>query len=189
MTNELKEIIRKEYEKIWGKDARMVDYCTKKVSDAVLLESGMIFIFEKPKLTTDFCFGYHLSSYDTESFDNANSMVHHVENDGGAYFAKKNLESFDRFDESISVNEILLYEPGYGNSNIVTHFNPESNLRYARCISADRLNAMIAFTPKDIENIKKVNASERAKMEKRINAYLKRYGTSKLNCWSYWRDA
>ena len=29
---------------------------------------------------------------------------------------------------------------------------------------------------------------ERAKFEKRLHTYLKRYGTSKLHTWTYWAD-
>ena len=30
--------------------------------------------------------------------------------------------------------------------------------------------------------------SEKIKFEKRVDTYFKKYGTSKLNTWTYWKD-
>ena len=34
----------------------------------------------------------------------------------------------------------------------------------------------------------KGSLSEKTKFEKRLNTYLKKYGTSKLRSWSYWSE-
>jgi hypothetical protein len=41
----------------------------------------------------------------------------------------------------------------------------------------------------DLELVKKLVATESKRFEKRLHAYLKRYGLSKIKSWTYWLDA
>ena len=41
---------------------------------------------------------------------------------------------------------------------------------------------------KNKEIIREAFETEIAKFEKRLDAYLKKYGTSKLRTWTYWQD-
>lgn len=191
MDKNIKEIVSTEYAKVYAAGSDMHKYCVNKASDAVVLESGMIFIFEKPSIEKDFCFGYRLSSVDTQEYDEANEMAYSVQNDGGAYFKAYNLRSFERFEDEL--NEVAECPENYfvqasysGEVKVCSHFQDACRYRY----DFGKLPENTALlTAADVENLKKVNASEKAKFEKRLNTYLKKYGTSKLRSWSYWSEA
>lgn len=191
MDKSIKEIISTEYAKVYVAGSDMHKYCLNYASDAVVLDSGMIFIFKKPSIETSFCFGYRLSSVDTQEHDEANEMVSSVKNDGGSYFKAYNLRSFERFEaelnEAAECPEDYFVQPCYsGTVNICSHFQDACRYRY----DFGKLPENAALlTAADIEKLKKVNASEKAKFEKRLNTYLKKYGTSKLRSWSFWSEA
>ena len=44
-------------------------------------------------------------------------------------------------------------------------------------------------TVEEIELILQAYKEAAADHEKKVRSYLKRYGTSKVNAWTYWRDA
>ena len=191
MDKNIKEIVSNEYAKVYSVGSEMHKYCMNSVSDAVVLESGMIFIFKKPSIEKDFCFGYRLSSVDTQEYDEANHMVSSVKNDGGSYFKAYNLRSFERFDnelnEAAECPENYFVQASY-NGNIKTCTYIQDACRYRYDYGKLPENAVL-LTANDVENLKKVNASEKEKFEKRLNTYLKKYGTSKLHSWSYWSEA
>lgn len=191
MDKNIKEIVSTEYAKVYTTGSDMHKYCVNKASDAVVLESGMIFIFEKPSIEKSFCFGYRLSSVDTQEYDEANEMASSVHNDGGSYFKAYNLRSFERFEDEL--NEVAECPENYfvqasysGEVKICSYFQDACRYRY----DYGKLpEGATLLTAADVKNLKKVNASEKAKFEKRLNTYLKKYGTSKLRSWSYWSEA
>lgn len=179
-----------EYAKDYPNDPKMHKFCMSRVSDAVLLESGIIFIFEKPAIAKDFCFGYRLSSVDNDEHDAAEGMASFVRNDGGAYFKAYNLRDFDRINDELNEATVrhidcFVQSRGCGKANICDCFHDV--LHYIGRWGKLPDNSVL-LTAADIENLKKVNASEKLKFEKRLNTYLKKYGTSKLRSWTYWKD-
>ena len=60
--------------------------------------------------------------------------------------------------------------------------------RYFRHFPFERNRIVEQLTKKDIEELKKIVQSEKEKFTKRLNTYLKRYGLSKINSWSYLVD-
>ena len=52
----------------------------------------------------------------------------------------------------------------------------------------DNENETVITNIDDLKNILSVYEYEKAKFEKRLNAYLKKYGLSKLKTWSYLVD-
>lgn len=46
----------------------------------------------------------------------------------------------------------------------------------------------IEMTPEQVEQFKDALRTEKTKFEKRLHAYLKRYGLSKIDTWTYWAD-
>jgi phosphoglycolate phosphatase-like HAD superfamily hydrolase len=61
-----------------------------KLEEGKISENGFYAEIEKPSIKKNFCFGYSLSSYDTESFDNAGRMAEHARTSAD-YFREKNL--------------------------------------------------------------------------------------------------
>jgi hypothetical protein len=47
---------------------------------------------------------------------------------------------------------------------------------------------MFFLTEEDVQKIKVALEEEKEKFKKRLVTYLKKYGTSKLKVWTYWRD-
>lgn len=153
---------------------RNPDYYLKEVSHIVELSDGSLFPIEKPHLQTSFCFGWGTFEGDEE----ANKMVNHAQN-SQEYFRSANLENFDRDPKSIAKHTFKVCNSYRGENIKVIHplMDWENPANHTLLSEEDRVRIL--------EGYKIV----RARFEKRINTYLKRYGTSKLRTWSYWADA
>lgn len=183
MDKNIKALVEAEYSKVYGKDAKMIKYCVNKTSNAVILHNGVIFTFDKPSIETSFCFGY---DNDDESYNNANNMVDNCMNDY-SYFVNKNMKHFENL-ENILKDMTLRCERSYsGRINICSCIWSERALS-CHYISKAQLENMFFLNNEDIEKIKKALEEEKTKFKKRLETYLKKYGTSKLKVWSYWRD-
>jgi len=172
---------------IWS-DQSMVDYSVKNCAYVVELVNGNIITIDKPTIKKDFCFGY---SNDSESFDNANDMARHA-SENKQYFIDKNLESLNRtlkqlrngFDGSY---DYYIYPQIYSGQKGNSKLNGIA-VKHTWEVD-DRLPNVKKLSDENRERVIKGYEEVKAKFEKRLNTYLKRYGLSKLNTWSYWRDA
>lgn len=89
MEKAMREVLRSEFGKVWHNDEKMVKFCVGKADSFVETADG-IFVIEKPTIETRFCFGYHDSPYDTESYDSANNAA--VAAHSESYFVRENME-------------------------------------------------------------------------------------------------
>ena len=175
---------------VWHNDQKMVDYCVKKAGYIVELEDGSILAIEKPSIEKNFCFGYSDSRYDTEDYDRANAMAAHAK-ESTEYFMKENMRDINNMIASLE-----------GNSDYLYHWVHRIRIPYSGQPADSKLKAIHTFQSWD-ENAQKYPALEgenlrrviegykivKADFEKRLQTYLKRYGLSKVNSWSYWQDA
>ena len=195
--NELLDEYMQEIKRVW--DGGMLDYFRKKFSYGIRLTNGGILFFEKPKIETSFCFGYSLSQHDSESFDNANKMAEYASK-SEEYFLNENLKYFDTAIEQIETGKfdnfrranISIHRAVYGDTPLnIWEYNICDDWSYERNKEdGERYGAEYQIVnDTDKAAILAAVKHERAKFEKRLNSYLKRYGTSKLVTWSYWRDA
>ena len=187
----LKEEFRVLLADVWGKDERMIDFCVKKADILVKTEKGFLVEVERPSIETRFCFGYRLSSHDTEEYDEANKMARHAEQDQ-EYFREKNLSKIQKEIEFFSnPNKELFFK---------NHYWKQTNdkLKYITSLDpweqpADVVNKEYKeYSPvseKDRQLIVDAYKKELEMFTKRIDTYLKRYGMSKVRTWSYWQDA
>ncbi len=175
-----------ELGKHWKGD--MIDYFRKRASLIIRLSNGGLFCFEKPRIETSFCFGYGHSSVDTESYDNANKMVNHARTNE-QFFLDSNLADFDRIFACLKkdCSHPHLRRVIYGDDRLnifdlcnFTHWEWENKKK-----SPD----VVALNDDDRKRIEDGAKHERAKFERRLHTYLKRYGLSKIKSWSYWADA
>lgn len=178
------DILRRE---VWKGDERMVEYCVKSAGYIVELTNGDIVVLRKPEIKKDFCFGYSLSRYDTEDYDDAQAMAQHARQ-SEEYFLSENLHAINKEIDLLSGKESTNYDyyirvPYYSqpeNSQLkaITTFYWYSDeaQKYPKLEGEDRQRVVAGY-----EAVK-------AAFEKRLHAYLKRYGLSKVNSWSYWRD-
>lgn len=173
---------RAELARIW--DTKMVDFCVKNAARIVELEGGYITEIEKPRIETSFCFGYSLSSYDTEDYDRANAAAGHAQRDQN-YFIRENMENIKRTLEALTDSRIKVYRR--------THYctSPADSklvgLEYLRFWEDPRPGCQEISTA-DREKLAEAWRSVGRQFLKRLHKYLKRYGMSKIKTWSYWRD-
>jgi len=165
-----------------GEDERWRKYYEDYIGGLVKLEDGRIVCIRKPRIETNFCFGE--SGYDSEEANNSVTKALSSED----YFRAENLKALDAViaflsrdrNGEIAYNSFAAVEneePG------VAHY-----VTYHRSVySAGKEPAEVS--EEDRERILEGYQRVRAAFEKRLNAYLKRYGLSKVRSWTYWRDA
>ena len=169
---------------VWQKQPKMVDYCLTECAQIVELHNGILTI-SKPRIEKDFCFGYSDSAVDTTDYDRANSMVDHALN-SREYFMRENLRNLNSVLDSLQDTSCTSYtQPQYNRTEndpllrrlVVLEPWQTVNPNMEKITEADRAALVAGY-----EQVK-------ADFTKRLNTYLKRYGLSKINAWSYWRDA
>ena len=166
---------------VW-KDQKMVDYCVKKTARIVELSDGALICIEKPAIRTRFCFGYHANVHYTEEISTAEEAAAHAAK-SQEYFKTKNLESMDAMLKALENSETGI-RPQYTSSPEGTKIcalvfpEPWEPLPpgYRRLLSEDR------------EKLREAYRTERGVFAARLDAYLKRYGLSKVETWTYWPE-
>lgn len=194
---------KKALENVWKKDGRMVDYCMKETDNVVRLDNGWLIPVEKEHLKKDFCFGYSLSRYDSDDYDRANEMARYA-SESEDYFVTENMASFRELMKDISDDDLFVgvatkYISGGENLKSVHFFRgwevcdafggscyldkvSDSDIEY-------RGTTYHILSDADREKVKEGVAEAMKNHEKRVNTYLKKYGTKHVNTWSYWQDA
>ena len=188
----LKEVLKKELENYW-KNQKMSNYCFKKTSFVVKFKDGGLLAIEKPSIQKDFCFGYHDSKHNTDSFDNANRMAHKAEKNVN-YFMEQNLKDIER---KIEVIDKELSRKHNRDTNIIVfgQYSGQSKDSKLRCWAVERYGEEQDYDdkrkldPEEIKMLKDGYLETKKAFTKRLQIYLKRYGLSKVKAWSYWRDA
>lgn len=170
----------------WQNCEKMIDYNRKKISQVVELDNGELVAIDKPNIETNFCFGY--SNYE---YDEAEKMKEHAETHAD-YFIDENLRRFDKeYPEWLKNKPDTAYiQTRYINAPENTKIKDIVFLDYWKSsgLTDEEKKKIRKLSPAEIEKLLTAYAEERAIFEKRLHAYLKRYGTKKLNCWTYWRD-
>lgn len=178
----------------WENDAGMMKHLKTTTAAVVELENGDLIPIDKPRIETRFCFGYGLYGRSTEEeYNDAEKMRQHAETSRD-YFIKENLKGIEETikelkDDSFEVYTALAYigqaEGTKTKSYHITRLcnNPEYNPAWwanykelAKMTTADRGRLIKAY-----EEVKQ-------DFIKRLNTYLKRYGLSKVDTWTYLVD-
>lgn len=173
---------------VWHGNKGMIDFCLKKAAYIVELDNGDIVALEKPTIKTDFCFGYRDSRYDTEEYDNANAMADYAATSTD-YFISENLNELDNLIWRLEQDDPFPFD-----YYLRTQYIGQPEDSKLKTVDAFYWHTDEAktFPRLDGENRERIIAGYRevrAAFVKRLNAYLKRYGLSKINTWSYWLDA
>ena len=181
---QLKEMYRQIQIERWHGDKKMVDYCVNKTAYIIERANGDIITIDKPSIEKSFCFGYSDSPYNTDDYDRANKAAAHAQTNTD-YFKSENLKP---------INEIIETLSGQGRFKAYT-WEPKENTDREKSIHFStpcRVWDNPDYKPLSEEETKKLLEGYKivkANFEKRLDTYLKRYGTSKVKSWSYWRDA
>ena len=187
MTKDEEKALRAEYmEKVMAGEnsERWRKYYEGEIGGLVKLTDGSIVLIRKPKIETDFCFGE--SGYDADEKAGMADRARSSE----SYFRSENLKDLKSVidflsrddDEPFVRDNSAIVEPTYkaGISNFYrgSLFDRHSGKKVFDEISEEDRERLL-------EGYRKVYAA----FEKRIDAYLKRYGLSKVHAWTYWLDA
>lgn len=152
-------------------------YYLKEFAGAVKL-NDRYYLIEKPSIENKFCFHDEGPQYDFYKH-----LMEDKETRLAEYFKSENLAHFDNKIERITKGDFgdtrVWWNACYKNNRIDLCFyssfgHPDG---YTECTDDEK--AII------LKGLK----FGRELFEKRLDAYLKRYGTSKLHTWTYWADA
>lgn len=178
---------------VW-QDAKMQDFIRKDTAHVVQLDNGDLYAIEKPSIKTHFCFGYGYCGVSTEDDRRgAQDAAHHAATNE-QYFIDKNLECLNIIIEELNdtrneIYKFVKYSKSPEGSKVKgirytsLQYNPEyapymwDGLRDLERISENERQALI----RGYESVKEA-------FTKRLRAYLKRYGLTKLHTWTYLSD-
>lgn len=182
---------------VWPGSTSMQKYMDKNFNYAVELENDDIYVIDKPSIKKDFCFGYGYCGMSTLEDDRRAARVAEHARTSEDYFIEENLKEInDRIKRLEEAKEGKYV--GYKYCNYTGQPNGSKLKAYTLCYSWEgpedepykweRLTDVEKLTEKEIDAL--IHGYEIVKSEftKRLNTYLKRYGLSKLNVWTYLRD-
>lgn len=149
------------------------DYYRKQGNYAVRLADGWC-IIQKPHIENEFCFRDEGPQYDfyCKLMDDKKKLE--------GYFLSENLSGLEKAIEELEKDEPL-YKRHLNNNSIetITH---EEKWRWYNDVQ------MLTLSTEERQNLLSAYKVAKAEFEKRLHAYLKRYGVSKLHTWTYWAD-
>ena len=199
----LYELYKNEMIETWHNDKRMVDFELENCNYIVALENGDYYVIEKPRIEKDFCFGYS-DCGQGQSFDEAQDAA--IAADNEKYFMDKNLkninETIQEFETRRSPKydwrgELKFYKTYKYTNGQEHHQKAIRSFYYHETIDENgelakeekRMNYKFTeLTDQEIEAIITGYKEVKRQFVKRLNTYLKKYGTSKLHIWTYWLD-
>lgn len=194
-TAETLEAYKKGLVDVWGADSQLYKHCMSKLSNLCELSTGQIIEFEKMSIEKDFCFD---DSYD---YDGAQNMAQHARTSED-YFKAQNMKAINEKIENIKeyIEDIKKY--GYGCHRVYlvgTHYISQSESNPLASLCAVRFSAYEDYkettyknyntlTLEDAVKVLEVLEQEKEKHIKKVDTYLKKYGLTKVNSWTYWGE-
>lgn len=162
----------------------MEKYYRKEVEQICRIKDGYL-IVDKPRIKTSFCFGSGWNGVSSlEEDEVANDLANQARTDEG-YFLEENLQELNKkiqiLEESLeldcdSYDRVVLIKNGL-NYSIVRRKHAEYwNEEYEK-VSDEEVREILALYLSVRENFKR-----------RLSTYLKKYGLSKIDSWTYLRD-
>ena len=160
-------------------DKSDVDYYKKYAVGAIKLHDGY-YLIDKPSIDNRFCFHDEGPQYEFYK-----ELMADKETRLAAYFKSENLAGFDNKIERITKGD------RYNNDKRVWWYASGTEHKVCLQFYSDHWDddKKTLCTDEEKALILKGLKFGREMFEKRLDAYLKRYGTSKLHTWTYWADA
>lgn len=180
---------KREMAKVWSDEHMLDNYECKQFSYAVRLQNGGILKFKKPSIENRFCWADEGPSLD--AYNRITSSEERLKQ----YFLRENLAQFDKDIEqlqSLSHDGTTLYlqRESYSQTEPLNLWQWKAWSEWDVQENPSQYHGdHMKMTEADRKTILEGVKHEREKFEKRLNAYLKRYGTRKLKTWTYWADA
>ena len=173
---------------------RMQEYARKEAAYIVPLDNGDITDIDKPSIETSFCFGYGYCGVSTQEDEDRASKAEQTARTDQDYFIRENMKDIDGWIEALQSDEYYFYK--------FVKYSGQPDTSHLKGISYCRLGNTPEYNPSHwsgLRSLEKLTDNEKAALltgyqevkkafMKRLNTYLKRYGLSKLNTWTYLSD-
>ena len=191
--NELKVKYEEACKDVWGKDTKMVDYEMKNIVCLIPICDGKsVICLNKPTIEKEFWFGESDMGQGPSHEDNCKRMnyVHLTLKD---YFMNENLSKVDDMinkikdainDKSCYVPKRFAYYYKCPDDHFIQSFGFENPYNGYRICTGNSYE----LSKNDLKIILEGYKFYREKFVKRLESYLKKYGTSKMSVRSYWID-
>ena len=162
----------------WAKGQRDPEDIMKWYDSAVKLSDGVV-LFDHPKIKTEFCFRDEGPDY--EFYKELGSDENLLRD----YFIRENMDQngIAEPDENTDMY-IVKYAGEYRPGRVYVQF-----CNYPEYLNLRREDTIRIATDTERSLYLAELARIRKAFRKRLDTYLKRYGTKKLHTWSYWADA
>lgn len=171
-------------------DEHMVKFCLGDVAVVVPLSNGRLVVIDKPRIEKDFCFGWS-SCGQGATYEECNKTHDAVRADLANYFKEQNIEGFDRrYKDYVEADRCGEFDQLNTNAhyNSQSEDNPLCHLNFNNREWPELDKGSKPITAEDLHNFVEAVKFVRADFAKRIDTYLKKYGTKKLRTWTYWVD-
>lgn len=176
-------------------DEKMIKYLLGDADVFVPLADGTIIEFSKPRIDKDFWVGYSDCGQGI-TYDEANSTIDAIHNNFAEYFKSENMRGIDQFiEEAIAAKDNIAHNYTFDIAVVCGRWNGQADDSPLRevCVGVNLNDHPLepgcrVATIDDMERIIAALEQRKANFEKRLNTYLKRYGTSKLHVGRYWVD-
>lgn len=179
-----KELFLQELGRRWNGNKKMIDYCAKESAYIVELDDGDIMSIPKPRIETSFCFGYGYCGVTTsEEMKSASASAQNARTNAD-YFKRENLKDIDEWLEALRGDDVIY--------KLVNYYGVPADFKLKQVYVLSRWRGMPenaeVLSAREREAIIAGYEEVRAKFVKRLDTYLKRYGTSKVHSWTYLVD-
>ena len=193
LRDEYRTVLSEEYPEY----PEMVDYCVKKCAEVVHLFNGIILPVNRARTETRFCFGY--SDFWGPTYEEACASARDAR-ESGEYFMRENMRLFTRTLEDLNRHgrDCFIVLTGDHRTRdlhvmrVAEVLEAVGGSAFLEDLKGREIN--VGWTKgyicrdEDVALIRAAYEKVAAAHEKKLRAYLKRYGTSKLHIWTYWRD-
>ena len=193
-----KEAYREALQAIYADDQGMVEWCMKQAE--IIVKVGQYLLpIEKRKVDKHFCFGYS-DCGQGQDYLTALKGADNARNNPD-YFKGQNLKYYREWLDDIDHFNALALTTSYGKESAIRCLTPYDWLEVLDAVGGEarmedlkgtlvKVNGREAYilTDDDRQIIRDAYIQAMKAQEKRLDAYLKRYGTSKIKAWTYWLD-
>ena len=162
----------------------MKDYYRKVVEQIAKIKDGYL-IVDKPRIKTSFCFGFGWNGISSlEEDEIANDLANQARTDED-YFLEQNLQEINNKVEMLqgsleldcdSYDRVVLIKNGLQYSIV--------QRKHAEYWGEEYVEA----SNEEVKRILDLYLSVRENFKRRLSTYLKKYGLTKINSWTYLRD-
>ena len=154
----------------------------KILAAAVEVLPHVFFLIEKGKIEKSFCFGYDTFGNSYEEAERACNAVDEK------YVKEQNMKPWNDMEETLKQGKFYIYVGDkYEVGKLITcnHLSTENQYHWHpnEYVTIDK-----EHTPDKFADVEKAVKYAKAAFEKRIDSYLKKYGTSKIKAWTYDRN-